>query len=72
MWQEKENSSVQLSPLRPAAKDERKELLGLTSPKEPMCLADTCVCPFQLCHALWFQVFVVLYKDTQTIQSIFI
>lgn len=43
MWQEKENSSVQLSPLRPAAKDERKELFGLTSPKEPMCLADTCV-----------------------------
>lgn len=51
MWQEKENSSFQFTPLRPPTKDKRKELFRLTPPKEPMCLADTCVCPFLLHYA---------------------
>lgn len=65
----KRNPRFQTLTFEAAAKDARKELFRPVPTKEPTWLAET------LCvsiSALQLQVFSILYKDSQTIQSIFI
>lgn len=68
MWQKKENSSFELSPLSPLPKMQGKSYSGWSPQGTDVPCRDVCVST----SAVQLQVFLILYTDIQTIQSIFI